>query len=1059
MTFDIFPAGGLASSVITAVWVGVFVVVILNLRFGTTLSGLVIPGYLVPLLFIKPLSAGVVIIEGITTYFVTLALAKFAMKQFGYSELFGRDRFFALVVVSVLVRILFDHWALPHVGGWAVEQGLQFDYQNHLQSFGLIIVSLIANQFWNSGFKSGSKVLVVYIGLTYLIIKFLLVPFTNFNIAEIGYMYENLAQSLLASPKAYIILITTAFIASRMNLFYGWEFNGILIPSLLALQWYQPEKLLFTFIETIIILLLGHAVTRLSVFKNISFEGSRLFLLFFNISFIYKIVLGFFLIEYFPTTKLTDFYGFGYLISTLLAIKMYQKDIAVHMTRATLQTSFIAVLLASIIGFTLTFIPSLGSKIEVEQAPTVLNSSAQDLQKFYTDYRPTLFQAQISTYSPPTVSDLEIFEEALSLIKQYKKDNIEYNQTNANALLSKIHFQLELIEDKYLVISDTLPQRGWGFYVINLTSNNNFLLQAPDSLTEKYTDIAALKVFEHFQANTIAISTSKRKRASNGMSDVLAYPATFYHSFYNAFANNNVLQFRGYTQELTRKITGQRTRSLDNKQQNIMWIKKQLPADLPLRELEQWLKQLDVRFTPAPFDNIQRDSSAYGFAEILLTSNAIKRLLADVIPSNEIKEITKDQKFTGYLQSWLRDNKSVIAKKGSNAYQVTQLSELLFWDEEIIKPLLTLAQNYHLNQWSEFNLTELNRLATIASAYNYNVTRYIEKDQQQEYLKLSEVPSDNMRHWGTLIIRLGEANDYLLEVPNPLFEISTFEFATAWFSQLNARYLLLSGSHPYANALEQANVAKRMNKGTVFQLIHQSIQQFEQNTALLPVQIRSLSAKPGQPYPKEDVQLSFWQSIGIPNYPTSAQQLNQSLKDAGLSIALFDGSLETSSYDAGYSQQASYSKISQSGGFATIRLSPQLQYRYKEKSVNSIVAKHMRAMKVTTQSVDLKQWLPKQEASKKALSDQTLFLLEQYQQSLNVLQIQRLIKSKSEKQFEFLYDIDSGQEFILLKDEEGNWQTLFNPYAIGAQTLEMNSSNTLIQFINQRDSILLAGDL
>ena len=45
---DVFPHGALANSVTTCVWIGIFVVVFFNLRFGWALSGLVVPGYLAP---------------------------------------------------------------------------------------------------------------------------------------------------------------------------------------------------------------------------------------------------------------------------------------------------------------------------------------------------------------------------------------------------------------------------------------------------------------------------------------------------------------------------------------------------------------------------------------------------------------------------------------------------------------------------------------------------------------------------------------------------------------------------------------------------------------------------------------------------------------------------------------------------------------------------------------------------------------------------------------------------------------------------------------------------
>jgi len=90
----LFPAGsGLGQSVITTVWVGTAVVCLLNLRFGFPLTGLVVPGYIVPLLIISPTSAAVIIIEAIVVFGVMRFSANYLMERFGYSEMFGRDRF------------------------------------------------------------------------------------------------------------------------------------------------------------------------------------------------------------------------------------------------------------------------------------------------------------------------------------------------------------------------------------------------------------------------------------------------------------------------------------------------------------------------------------------------------------------------------------------------------------------------------------------------------------------------------------------------------------------------------------------------------------------------------------------------------------------------------------------------------------------------------------------------------------------------------------------------------------------------------------------------------
>ena len=349
---NIFPEGALASSVVTTVWIGIFFVVYFNLRLGWVLSGLVVPGYIVPLLLVKPMSAGIVFAEGIITYCIVWIYSEYISRFCGWSNLFGRDRFFALVLVSVAVRIISDSWLLPALGEYLTSHhSLIFDYRNNLHSFGLIIIALIANNFWKTGLPRGLWQMIITTGLTYAVVRYGLMEYTNFSISNLSYMYEDMSSSILASPKAYIIVITTAFIASRMNLLYGWDFAGILIPSLLALQWYEPWKILASFVEAIVILQLAIQVLKIPIFKNTTMEGARKLLLFFNVSFAYKMVLAYALLYTYPAAKISDFYGFGYLLATLMALKMHDKGIFARLSRSILQVSFVSAGVATIIGF------------------------------------------------------------------------------------------------------------------------------------------------------------------------------------------------------------------------------------------------------------------------------------------------------------------------------------------------------------------------------------------------------------------------------------------------------------------------------------------------------------------------------------------------------------------------------------------------------------------------------------------------------------------------------------------------------------------------------------
>jgi Capsule biosynthesis CapC len=228
MQLPIFPPHALDSSVITTVWVGLCVIAFLNLRFGTTMAGLVVPGYLVPMLLVKPMAAVVILGEALVTYTLVRLVADLWMRACGANELFGRDRYFAILLMSVLVRVAGDQWCLPLLGEWLQAHGVRLDWRTNLHSFGLVIVALTANQFWNGGVRRGLASFGLYVGLTWLLVRWVLVPFTNFDISGLNFVYEDLAANILDSPKAYMIILASALFASRLNLNFGWDFSGIM---------------------------------------------------------------------------------------------------------------------------------------------------------------------------------------------------------------------------------------------------------------------------------------------------------------------------------------------------------------------------------------------------------------------------------------------------------------------------------------------------------------------------------------------------------------------------------------------------------------------------------------------------------------------------------------------------------------------------------------------------------------------------------------------------------------------------------------------------------------
>lgn len=349
----IFPEGGLASSVITTVWVGVWVLCFFNLRYGWVLSGLVVPGYLVPLIIVKPIAALVIVIEAILAYLIVWLFSE-RIGRGRWPSLFGRDRFMALVLASIAVRLALDGYLLPEAADWIEANWNRNVYwQSDLQSFGLVIISLLANQFWKPGLARGLVAMVVVTAITWVVVRYGLMELTNFRMSGVTYLYEGLASSVLASPKAYMILVLTALYASHMNVKYGWDFSGILIPALIALQWYQPTKIVTSFIEAVAIYFIARQLLKTPWLANATMEGANKILLFFNISFALKLIVGHALVWLAWDVKTTDFYGFGYLLSTLLAMKAHDKDIFPRLMRSTLQVSFVGAAAGNLAGFAL----------------------------------------------------------------------------------------------------------------------------------------------------------------------------------------------------------------------------------------------------------------------------------------------------------------------------------------------------------------------------------------------------------------------------------------------------------------------------------------------------------------------------------------------------------------------------------------------------------------------------------------------------------------------------------------------------------------------------------
>jgi hypothetical protein len=1024
----IFPEGALSASVITTVWVGVWIVAFFNLRLGWTFSGLVVPGYMVPVFIAKPWCGGILIVEGILTYLIVW-FASERLSQTGFwSSFFGRDRYFALLLTSIPIRAVFDAFLLPAVGQWVNNQlHLEFDYENNLHSFGLILIPLIANQFWKTGLFRGIGPMTVTIGLTYLVIRFGLMEFTNFSVGNLQYMYETLATDLFAGPKAYMVTITTAFIASRMNMYYSWEYHGIHIPALLALQWFEPIKIVSTFVEAAIVYSLAGMLLHAPWFRSQNFEGARKMVLFFNVAFAYKMAVGFLFLRYAPAVKISDYYGFGYMLSTLMAVKAHEKGIPFRLARATLQVSAVGALAGSVIGFALMYLVPKAWTVRPGTPPPreVASAPGERLVDYLRRKKVALYQKKLpGSVAVPSMEQLESFRRGVEELVAYGKNQQSGRLEQARQHLAAANYQLEELQGRYLCLRENPPERGWGIYVLDVRNPRGLAVEVPAPLDEWATLEAGLLLFRKFDGRTLALAGSGRKTNRDTTSDALVAQRTVFQTFHRVTGRRNVLQVRGYTEEAIRAFTGVRPQEGDLELPEIdsgLWVKTALPPGLNLAALRDLAGPYQVRWQEAPFANVQREATASEFAELFLNRADRRALLGKTalgLRGEHAAAKLHDEE--GDLSQRLLDLRLLIAEGGTNAYVPATQEDLLYFDEEILTPLLKVARTRTGNgRLTAKGREELQSVAQAAGLFGYRLIHFHDRRNGEELLILAEPdqPGQPRRNWGTCVFRLGRGEPYIVQVPRPLFEQYSYEYGTTLFDRLQASVFIAAGAHPNANQDNSADLLSPRNKVNLVDLATQVVLREARDRPFLLVQSRAFGVQETGVFPNVDVLLAW--SDGNTT-PESLSPLGRPIYDVlawdKMVIRFVDGSADAAGYEATGMLQYSYLAETRNKEIVVAWLSPLARTSYRQQVENNLLDAQVQAVGIPTVEESLYDYLarkPSAEASPD-LSAKLRGLVQEYLRSQDVIVLHRLVARAKGFRFERLLDPGTQQAFLLL---------------------------------------------
>ncbi|MFZ5480379.1 MAG: poly-gamma-glutamate biosynthesis protein PgsC/CapC [Myxococcota bacterium] len=344
----LFPASSLDSSIVTSVLVGLLVVWFFTETLGWNFTGLVVPGYLASVFVIEPASGVVIVAEAVITWGVVEALSERVPAWWPWTPLFGRDRFFLFLLVSVAVRLGLEAGVLDEL-----VRAIGVEVDGALHSMGLVLVPLMANAMWRSG-AGGLVRVAVPVGVTWILLEHVLLRTTNLSLSSFELTYEDLALDFVSSPRAYLVLLVGAAMGSWVNQRWGWDFGGIVVPGLLALCWLEPWRLASTLGEAVAVAWLYGAATRaVPWLRNANLTGGRPLVLAFVLAYLLRFFGGWALVGVLPDRGGLDPFGFGYLLSSLVALRIVRHgELARSLVPATI-TSFVAFVVGSGAGYLL----------------------------------------------------------------------------------------------------------------------------------------------------------------------------------------------------------------------------------------------------------------------------------------------------------------------------------------------------------------------------------------------------------------------------------------------------------------------------------------------------------------------------------------------------------------------------------------------------------------------------------------------------------------------------------------------------------------------------------
>ncbi len=835
MYFSLFPEQALDASIITPVLIGLLLLFLATEFFGWVFVGYVVPGYLAAVFLTFPESGLAIVIESILTYIIVIGISEGGAKARLWARFFGRERFLLFVYVSVVVRLIMEAVVFARLTVF-IQSVTGLSLSNQFFSIGLVLVPLLANSFFKIGLARGLLQSGLITLLTYAVLTYMLIPYTNLNLSKFELTYENLVLDFTASPKLYIILLTGALLASSYNLRYGWDYNGIMMPALLAIAFFMPAKVLSTCGEAIIVAFVFYLLTKLPLIKDLNFGGGRKIVAVFFVGYVLKWILA----SYFPaipTMSVTDFFGFGYLLPSLIGVKILQKRSAFQVLLPTLNAAVYSIILGSLIAAVFHLIENtyfteprrpipeerlLGECEEGLLFKDLLVSKAYVLTGGYVDrHQPTLEQL---SWLPPRI---------LRAVKETDSSRLCQHVVSGLPPESVRAMECLLREDpdfgEYVLIREhvqsPLERRGQGVYLIRPNAKGP-LLQIPYPVSEPFSMEAAYILTQLSDARAILIAGFDEPLSPAEWSNSLATRGTVFQRIHEELSGQDAIQIR----------TTSRTAST-------LHARRVMPYSLNVNTLRDELGHIALSWKPPANMTLPWESAPdASFSVLMLSRQTVYRVFPRERFGSIARRLEAPVSVTGLIERWVVEQKDFIHAPHSGRFEPPNWRDLEMLEAEILRRILRLAADEEIDQAFEEQLETIQR---IAHFLGYEVIWFTDVREDKSYIILKETEiASGTKGWGTAVFRLGHTEPWMWIVPRPVFESGTLGIVARWFDLYGGRVLFIPGASFRADPFGRNDILSRnVPRSTAHTILNELLRQQSDNADFLTVVVRGAKAE------------------------------------------------------------------------------------------------------------------------------------------------------------------------------------------------------------------------